>query len=277
MSYPLKSYLATWRPFFSWKSILVPLICQEMTHWLGRNPIRRIVCQVLRNRTFCITLRQHKDIQIQGRYKEYADFHAIVEVFIDKVYDLTSINCSPSCIIDVGAHIGTFSLLAAKTFPSAHVVAFEPDPDNFILLQTNIRRNCIKVDSHNYALADFEGKTYLAGPTSMGRHIGATTGHESQVRKLTHSVDLNKISRLLLKIDVEGAEWMILADCCNNLPKSTILFVETHGGQTDLERLRALAARYGFQYDHSRSKGEYHENVLRRGEFVVVDLAGGIL
>jgi len=45
----------------------------------------------------------------------------------------------PRCrqtILDLGAHIGTFSVLAARA--GARVLAFEPDASNFALLRTNV-------------------------------------------------------------------------------------------------------------------------------------------
>ena len=43
-------------------------------------------------------------------------------------------------VVDVGAHIGSFSVLAASLWPSAKIVAFEPDNENFALLRENTAR-----------------------------------------------------------------------------------------------------------------------------------------
>lgn len=44
--------------------------------------------------------------------------------------------------IDIGAHVGLYTLQAARRVgPSGHVYAFEPEPHNFQLLRQNIRRN----------------------------------------------------------------------------------------------------------------------------------------
>ena len=45
-------------------------------------------------------------------------------------------------IVDVGANIGYYTLLFSKlTGASGHVFAFEPEPENFGLLQRNLARN----------------------------------------------------------------------------------------------------------------------------------------
>ena len=51
--------------------------------------------------------------------------------------------CVPgACFYDVGAHIGFYSLLAARLVgQGGHVVAFEPDPANAAVLRENITRN----------------------------------------------------------------------------------------------------------------------------------------
>src|SRR5262245_36860127 len=42
-------------------------------------------------------------------------------------------------IFDIGAHIGVFSVAMATLLPRAIVHAFEPAPDNFEMLEQNIR------------------------------------------------------------------------------------------------------------------------------------------
>src|SRR3989344_7834687 len=41
-------------------------------------------------------------------------------------------------VIDIGAHIGSFSMLAANLAPTGHIFSFEPDPANFAQLINNI-------------------------------------------------------------------------------------------------------------------------------------------
>jgi len=46
------------------------------------------------------------------------------------------------CFFDVGSHIGFYALIGARLVGEyGHVVAFEPEPDNFTLLEENVRRN----------------------------------------------------------------------------------------------------------------------------------------
>ena len=44
-------------------------------------------------------------------------------------------------IVDIGAHIGSFSIFAATKFRDTIVYAYEPAPENFKLLKENIKLN----------------------------------------------------------------------------------------------------------------------------------------
>lgn len=252
-------------------SACVCVIIHIIHFWPGRNPIRRALRLIVRHRNFKVTLK-NPHATIEGRYADHADFHAVCEVFLERAYDLLSVTVSPTLIVDAGAHIGTFAVLAGLTFPSARLVSFEPDPENFRLLTRNVARNRVRADLQDLALSNFEGQTFLDGPSSMGRRIGATTGRLVPVRRLTKLIDLSRVERLLLKLDVEGAEWTILEDCAADLPESTIIFIETHRGDDDLKRLAQFSCRFGFSHEHTRDKGACHESVLRRGLFVSAHL-----
>jgi precorrin-6B methylase 2 len=49
-----------------------------------------------------------------------------------------------SVIIDVGAHIGTFSLLSSKKVPSGKVIAIEACKETYDLLESNVNGNNLK-------------------------------------------------------------------------------------------------------------------------------------
>jgi FkbM family methyltransferase len=61
---------------------------------------------------------------------------------------------APSLVLDIGAHIGTFTVLAKILWPDVPVIAFEPNPESFELLQANT--------------ADFPGVTCVNAAVSYG-------------------------------------------------------------------------------------------------------------
>ncbi len=47
-------------------------------------------------------------------------------------------------VVDIGAHIGLFSLLASTALHATRIVSVEPDPLNFELLAENISANRVE-------------------------------------------------------------------------------------------------------------------------------------
>ena len=67
--------------------------------------------------------------------KDISHMMVFEEIFVEKVYNLDLVLFKPDYIIDCGAHIGIFTTLAASRFPSAKVIAFEPNPDNIFFFK----------------------------------------------------------------------------------------------------------------------------------------------
>jgi FkbM family methyltransferase len=123
--------------------------------------------------------------------------------------------------IDVGANIGYFSLLASKLVGrSGLVVAIEPSPTIFAVLQSNLARNRARnVRAVHAAVSDSTGALRLfRGPDS---NIGRTTVLADEGFELACVVNAAPLAALLrpeeiraarvIKIDVEGAEWSVVA------------------------------------------------------------------
>ena len=75
--------------------------------------------------------------------------------------------------IDLGAHIGYYTLLLARLVgPTGRVLAFEPDPDNFALLSRNVEMNgYANVELFNAAASDRPGRSPLfRSPDNAGDH-----------------------------------------------------------------------------------------------------------
>ena len=63
------------------------------------------------------------------------------EVFVQKIYTRAFPDLpQTSCVIDVGANIGLFSLFIKQQFPQAVVYAFEPSPVHFQLCELNLKK-----------------------------------------------------------------------------------------------------------------------------------------
>jgi FkbM family methyltransferase len=122
------------------------------------------------------------------------------------------------CFIDVGANIGYYSVLAAAAVgEDGRVFAFEPEPTNFALLETNIALNGLnQVSSVNAGLAakNCKAQLYLSDD-NWGDHQIYDRGEQrsSTSIELIRGDDYlrNKTEHIdVLKIDTQGAEFQVL-------------------------------------------------------------------
>ncbi len=115
-----------------------------------------------------------------------------------------------NCILDVGGYNGLFGIIAAKLNPDAKVFIFEPDEINFRHTSKNIElNNLANVKVLKIAISDKDGEVIFGGHAGgTGPHIGAGT---NKVKTITIDSFLkeNSIKPDLMKIDVEGAEFLL--------------------------------------------------------------------
>ena len=123
-------------------------------------------------------------------------------------------------VIDIGAHVGYYTLLAAKLVgPSGKVYAFEPEPGNHDTLLKNIELNkYANISAAQTALSDRNGKAtiYLSG-LDTGRHSLYQHGLPEQGNASVETTTLDSFLESenwpdvgLIKVDVEGAEVAVL-------------------------------------------------------------------
>lgn len=120
--------------------------------------------------------------------------------------------------VDVGANIGYYTLIAAQRVgPRGKVIAYEPDPDNFALLQSNVLLNQLpQVQIFPYALYEKNdvGQLFLSDD-NFGDHriYGAGEHRKSRNIELVHGDQhlRQQTERInFLKIDTQGAEFFVV-------------------------------------------------------------------
>jgi FkbM family methyltransferase len=167
--------------------------------------------------------------------------------------------------IDVGANFGYYTVLASKLVgPTGRVIAFEPDPRSFALLQRNVARNgCTNVVLEQKALSSEPGTLTLhVSDSNRGGHSVIREGTQD----ISHTVDVPAV-RLddylkdqdlrvdLVKIDTEGAEGFILAGMQETLRKNPAvkLVLEYTPGKLVTsgyppDKFMGLLTPHGFRY-----------------------------
>jgi FkbM family methyltransferase len=128
-----------------------------------------------------------------------------------------------SVFVDIGANIGYYSLLAhRKVGFSGRVLAFEPNPNVVERFKANVLLNSAeRIELFETALSDREGEVDLYCPIGEThgevsiRNLGWQEGSCHMLRaKVTRLDDIlpKNIQKIdLIKIDVEGAENLIIA------------------------------------------------------------------
>jgi len=159
--------------------------------------------------------------------------------------------------VDVGANVGTYSLLAAAT-PDLQVIAIEPSTIAYRRLVENIDINALggRVSVLQAALGAEAGEALISvGHDAINHVLGLSETEEHEVVPMERLDDLVARSGrdvTLVKVDVEGLEKQVLQGASQLLAStSPVLIVEAN----DPEALRDLLAPLGYQpcsYDPAR-------------------------
>ncbi|HDH44389.1 MAG TPA: FkbM family methyltransferase [Thermococcus sp.] len=108
-------------------------------------------------------------------------------------------------VIDIGAHVGKYSLPAAKLVgENGKVIAIEAHPENFKALQTNILLNGFKnIIALNIAAFNQDNKKLLLSGSS-----DTDFSLKSNLKKNSFEVETRTIDSLLREIGVEKVDWV---------------------------------------------------------------------
>lgn len=173
-----------------------------------------------------------------------------------------------SVFLDVGAHIGYFSMKAArKVGPSGRVVSFEPNPETLKLLRDNVAANSAQnVIVEPIACTDREQMLTLyaapvgnTGASSLALQNANISIQEPPrpypvrgrpIDQIVRELNLSRVDAI--KIDVEGAEVLVLRGALETLkrfhPKLVVEVVPAQlaGFQTTVEDLTSLIKAAGY-------------------------------
>lgn len=158
-------------------------------------------------------------------------------------------------IIDVGAHVGVFTLRAARRAVNGLVIAVEPHPTNYKFLTENVRFNKLKnVITLNLALSNYEGVANLyESKEQSGMHSIILRRSDKfvkvSVKTLDKMVEELKIEKVdMIKIDVEGAELDVLKGAEDTLKKNNVhLAIESAHTPTGAQGLSKFLQDRGFK------------------------------
>jgi FkbM family methyltransferase len=120
-------------------------------------------------------------------------------------------------VLDLGGNIGCYGLLLLHQYPAASLTGFEPDPTNIAILKRCIARNGYgdRWEIVEACAAPHDGETdFVGGQAALSRVPlpGDVTGDTATLTVPMVDVFPYLEGVDLLKIDIEGGEWALLAD-----------------------------------------------------------------
>jgi FkbM family methyltransferase len=178
-----------------------------------------------------------KDVFVNGGYDCYLDG-----------YDLR--------ILDIGAHVGSFSLWAMRRFPGSVIYSYEPVRELYecLVKNTEFYPNVYPFNSAvstypEYVIKVNKDRYFLSGV--MNNHA---KNDDIEIRKVPSEHPSTLPVTDIVKVDTEGAEADILMNM--SLSKTTVVIVEAHSPGL-FEEVKAYMEKIGFyiwqifKYSHS--------------------------
>ena len=161
------------------------------------------------------------------------DLPGIVETHVIDVYE-SELIAKNSLVIDFGAGIGDFSILAGRIAgPGGKIVAIEPSTVDFETLLFNIHTNSLENIIAVNAAVGKPGKLHIE---FKGRSIDIQQRDVHEILN-EHHVDWSAYESIFLKIDIEGAEVDLLRGLMDILEKTESIAIELHGTRKIIDDL----------------------------------------
>ena len=213
-----------------------------------KNRARKLGIQFNRVATFQLP----KSLIIQGKRQplnlpcEKGMDGEFIEVLLDDCYGVEQLSPPIHKILDIGANVGLFPLLARNQFPQALIHAYEPNPH----LECHLKTQSAAANFEYFleAVGSEDGKVEL----DLREVSGKTRSQVAEKGDIPMIAFRKTIERLggyvdLAKVDCEGAEWLLFQDR-DAWQSVRNLSLEYHlwSGHTHLET-RLVIESLGFQ------------------------------
>lgn len=195
--------------------------------------------------------------------------HTYRELFLNDIYRFRPSGTADT-IVDCGANMGLSVLYFARNYPMHRIIAFEPDERIYPVIRENIATFGLdQVTLHKKAVWDKHEQLNFFSDQGMGGRVNVDYSDQSPfVIEAVPLKDFIGPKVDFLKIDIEGAEEVVLKANAGLLREVSNIFFEYHNdvrsGQS-LHELLALMKDEGFHY-------YVKESATRKRPFVDQDL-----
>lgn len=163
-------------------------------------------------------------------------FHTI---FVKNEYETIEPDKPPKLIVDCGANVGYSSAYFLSKYPSARVIAVEPDKRNYEVLRQNLKPYGDRATTILSAVWSHKAKLKVVAGEFADNREWATTVKECAENEAAdlEALDISSILAQsgcdeidILKIDIEGSEAIVFEQNYKPwLDKAGIIAIELHG------------------------------------------------
>ena len=188
----------------------------------------------------------------------FGDAYTVISAFTKRYYDIIKVPRN-GVVLDIGSHIGTFTVRCVKKLKEGIVISIEPEPENFRILLWNILINRIQ---NVHALPIALGSVHRRVKLYVHEFTGHSTIFPSQkyveVLQLTLDTLRDKLNlpRIdLIKINAEGAELQILEKGENTLKCTRALIIAAHHYPQQSHIIASFLKNMGFLAKDIQIKG----------------------
>lgn len=198
---------------------VVSLYLRHSSWWRGRERLERLADRLINRVT---PIGRNRVVKTKDKFRIEVDVRQAVgrNLFAFGTWERATTRLFRAILrpgdtfVDVGAHMGYFSLLASRCVgPQGRVLSFEPEPSMRQRLIRNLELNgvtCCTVDPH--ALSDQPGQLTLKKPVGENDGLSTLRPYAGQAQEVV--IPVETLDRVLpqdvkvhcVKIDTEGAE-----------------------------------------------------------------------
>lgn len=163
---------------------------------------------------------------------------------------------SGDTVWDVGANIGTYSIVAALLGADVH--AFEPGEDACEEFRSNCSLNNVGPTLHEFALGNKNTDQFFQETSRTGNQHLSTDETDTLV-PVRRGDDLDIPQPDILKIDVEGAEQLVINGMINCLDNTRVSYIELHDSRegfepgSDVSHIKNTLKTKGFEISETKS------------------------
>ena len=188
-----------------------------------------------------------------------SDLRVFAQVLANREYRCLDQTDISGLVIDCGANIGLSTLYFLTRFPNAHLIALEPDPQNFEMLTRNTAAFGKRVTLLQAAVWNRNTRLVFSDAGALDRQEWAKTCREAEGREVAQIQAFDILTILgmssskrvgLLKVDIEAGELVLFDQSAKDwIDLVDNIAIELHGAACE-KAFRTIVRDEDFLVSH---------------------------